>query len=186
MSLNHTTLSEVCIFKQCGGTPNILDERYWTGNLPWLSSGETSSLFINDTEKHITEQAALDYGLKLIPKYSIVIARSGQGHTRGQVSMCMIETYVNDGLIVLMPDCKMVNPLYLLYNLHSRYEEIRQLSDANSCRGNLNVRILGSMSIDLPSIEEQNKTSHILFGLDRLTWIINNINDNLGGAVVAS
>ena len=179
MQLKQVLLSDVCTFKQCGGTPDILNEEYWDGNLPWLSSGETSSLFVRSTEKHISEKAVTDYKLKPIPKNSLVIARSGQGHTRGQVSMCLINTYVNDGLIVILPNEEKICPYYLLYNLSSRYEEIRQLSDANSCRGNLNARILADITIALPDLRTQRIISSFLKGIDNKIALNQAINDNL-------
>jgi len=91
----------------------------------------------------------------------------------------MIDTYVNDGLIVLEPDNSEIDPFYLLYNLNSRYEEIRQLSDANSCRGNLNARILADLTIELPSLSEQKIISSLLYDFDRLCSILNHENDNL-------
>ena len=172
-------LSEICTFKQCGGTPDIISPDYWDGEFPWLSSGETSSLFVYDTKEHITCQAVSDYKLKLIEKGSLVIARSGQGFTRGQVSMCMNDMYVNDGVIVIVPDTRVIDPFYLLYNLHSRYDEIRVLSDSNSCRGNLNAQILSEMTIDLPEISTQKKVAYLLKLFDKKIHFNNQINDNL-------
>lgn len=172
-------LSEICTFKQCGGTPDIINPDYWEGEYPWLSSGETSSLFVYDTKEHITSQAIDDYSLKLIKKGSLVIARSGQGFTRGQVSMCMKDMYVNDGVIVIIPDTKTIDPFYLLYNLHSRYDEIRVLSDSNSCRGNLNAQILSEMTIDLPDISIQKKIACLLKLFDKKIRLNNQVNDNL-------
>ena len=183
MPSNIISLSEVCVIKQCGTTPDVLDDSNWNGNYPWLSSGETSSLFIFDTEKHISKKAIDNYKMKIIPRNSIVIARSGQGHTRGQVSMCMIDTFVNDGLIVIIPNLDVIDPHYLLYNLASRYDEIRQLSDANSCRGNINAKILAGMTIVLPALDIQRKIGHFLFSVDNKIRHNTQINDNLSKIV---
>lgn len=185
MPSNIISLSEVCVIKQCGTTPDVLDDSNWNGNYPWLSSGETSSLFIFDTEKHISKKAIDNYKMKIIPRNSIVIARSGQGHTRGQVSMCMIDTFVNDGLIVIIPNLDVIDPHYLLYNLASRYDEIRQLSDANSCRGNINAKILAGMTIVLPALDIQRKIGHFLFSVDNKIRHNTQINDNLSNIAEA-
>ena len=40
-----------------GGTPSTSNKAYWDGEFNWLSSGETRSEFIFDTEKKITRKA---------------------------------------------------------------------------------------------------------------------------------
>ena len=176
----------MCTIFQRGGTPDVLNPLYWVGPHPWMSSGETSKLFVSDTEQHISDLAVNDCRLKLVPRESILIARSGQGHTRGQVSMNTVELYVNDGLIILQANRDLIDPYYLLYNLHYRYEEIRQLSDSNSCRGNINAKMLNDMEICLPTLSEQKTIVSILHNLSLKIDTNTRINANLGGARFAS
>ena len=179
MIFNQFKLGEISTIKQKGGTPDKLNAEYWSGDLPWLTSGETSNMFITETKKHISKEAADSKKLEMVPKGSLVIARSGQGSTRGQTSLCLIDTYVNDGLITIIPDNTKVLPRYLLYNLIHRYDEIRQLSDSNSCRGNINATILSNLNIMLPELEVQNNIVNLVSKFDDLILINNRINDYL-------
>ncbi|MBP1552494.1 MAG: restriction endonuclease subunit S, partial [Oscillospiraceae bacterium] len=70
-------------------------------------------------------------------------------------------------------------PLYLYYNLDSRYEEFRLLSDGTSTRGGLSGWIIKRMEIDLPPLATQKKIIDILYTLDRKIEINTAINNNL-------
>jgi len=43
-------LRDACSRIYNGGTPNTSIKEYWTGNFPWLSSGETNNRFIKNTK----------------------------------------------------------------------------------------------------------------------------------------
>ena len=88
-----------CIYS--GGTPATSNMAYWNGNLNWLSSGETRNRFVISTEKTITQLGADNSSTKSAQKYDIVIASAGQGFTRGQTSMLLLNTYINQSVIVL-------------------------------------------------------------------------------------
>ncbi len=173
------TLEEVCSRIYSGGTPSTRHPEYWNGDLKWLSSGETSQRFIYDTERKITQKGVDNSSTKLAGKGCTVIATAGQGYTRGQASYLMIDTYMNQSVIACEANPNYILPLFLYYNLDSRYEEFRLLSDGTSTRGGLSGWILKRMEIQLPPLDEQKKIVSILEGIDRKIEINNRINDNL-------
>lgn len=173
------TLDEVCSRIYSGGTPSTRHPEYWNGELKWLSSGETSQRFIYNTERTITQEGVDNSSTKLAKKGCTVIATAGQGYTRGQASFLMIDTYMNQSVIACEANTKYVMPLYLYYNLDSRYDEFRLLSDGTSTRGGLSGWILKRMEIDLPPLQEQEKIVSILEVLDRKIELNTAINENL-------
>ncbi len=176
---NQYTLEEVCSRIYSGGTPSTKHPEYWNGNYRWLSSGETSQRFIYDTERKITKEGIDNSSTKLAHQGCTVIATAGQGYTRGQASFLMVDTYMNQSVIACEPNKNIIHPLYLYYNLDSRYEEFRLLSDGTSTRGGLSGWILKRMTIDLPPIEDQKKIVGFLETIDRKIETNTKINDNL-------
>ncbi|MED3643802.1 restriction endonuclease subunit S [Caldifermentibacillus hisashii] len=162
-----------------GGTPSTQKEEYWGGEYNWLSSGETRNTFITNTEKTITEAGVKNSSTKLAKKNDIVIASAGQGNTRGQVSLCKIDTFINQSIIAIRTNNKLVNPVYVFYNLKSRYKELRQISDGHSIRGSLTTKIINKMKINLPPIKDQNNIANILSSFDEKIEINIEINKKL-------
>ncbi len=172
-------LEEICNQIYSGGTPSTSHKEYWGGELPWMTSGETSQRFVYTTEKFITEEGVKKSSTKHARKQSTVMASAGQGHTRGQVSFLMNDMYVNQSVLVFDPNEKIVEPLYLYYNLDGRYDELRQLSDGTSTRGSLSGRIVKGMEIELPELPIQKKIVDFLYNLDKKIENNNQINRNL-------
>lgn len=128
-----------------GGTPSTSDSAYWDGAFSWLSSGETRNRFVTSTEKTITQPGIDNSSTKLAKKYDIVMASAGQGFTRGQVSMLLLDTYVNQSVIVIHTEKKMLP--YLFWNLANRYEELRAISDSSSIRGSITTKMISALEI---------------------------------------
>ncbi|MDE6707490.1 MAG: restriction endonuclease subunit S [Oscillospiraceae bacterium] len=173
------TFEEVCNKIYSGGTPSTKHSEYWNGNINWLSSGETSSRYIYKTEKKITQLGVEKSSTKKAFEGSTIVASAGQGHTRGQASYLMIDTYVNQSIIVFEPNTNIIDNKYLYYNIDGRYEELRQLSDGTSTRGGLSGWIVKRMQINLPNLSTQYRISSILSVLDDKIELNNKINQNL-------
>ena len=130
-----------------GGTPTTSNVAYWDGTFGWLSSGETRNRFVISTEKSITQTGIDNSSTKLASKHDIVMASAGQGFTRGQTSMLLIDTYVNQSVIVIHADRNILP--YLFWNLANRYEELRAISDSSSIRGSLTTKKIAAFEIPL-------------------------------------
>jgi type I restriction enzyme S subunit len=107
------------------------------------------------------------------------VATAGQGYTRGQASFLMTDTYMNQSVIACKANERIIDPLFLYYNLDNRYEEFRLLSDGTSTRGGLSGWIVKRMEIQIPSLDEQRAIAGILKSLDDKIEENNEINNNL-------
>lgn len=133
-----------------GGTPNTSTEEYWNGTLNWFSSGETRNTLIIETEKKITEAGVKNSSTRLSVSGDILIASAGQGHTRGQTSLNTIDTYINQSVVCIRP-MKLSYSSWLYFNISSRYEEMRAISDSHSIRGSLTTKLIASMKVISPT-----------------------------------
>ncbi len=151
-----------------GGTPSTTNEDFWNGEFYWLSSGETKNAYIRETEKTITKLGVEKSSTRLAKVGDVVIASAGQGKTRGQVAYCLTDTYINQSVIAIRTKEELLNSKFLFYNLTSRYNELRLLSDSSSSRGSLTVKIFEELNINLPKIEDQKKIAKVLSNYDDL------------------
>jgi len=157
-----------------GGTPTTSNASYWDGAFGWFSSGETRNRFVISTEKTITQAGIDNSSTKLAAKHDIVMASAGQGFTRGQTSMLLIDTYVNQSVIVIHAN-RNVLP-YLFWNLANRYEELRAISDSSSIRGSLTTKMISAFEI--PLANEDSLQAFADFSWSVISQIENNLLEN--------
>lgn len=162
-------LKDVCEQIFSGGTPDTRKSEYWNGTFKWLSSGETRNRFIKTSEKKITQEGIDNSSTKLAKKGDVLVASAGQGQTRGQTSFCLSNTYINQSIISFRTDKQKLNPLFLFYFLTNKYQELRDISDANSIRGSLTCKIFENLDIKIPEdINYQARASTLLYNYDLL------------------
>ena len=157
-----------------GGTPTTSNAAYWDGAFGWFSSGETRNRFVISTEKTITQAGIDNSSTKLAAKHDIVMASAGQGFTRGQTSMLLLDTYVNQSVIVIHAD-RNVLP-YLFWNLANRYEELRAISDSSSIRGSLTTKMIAAFEI--PRVHEDSLQAFADFSWSVIPQIETNLLEN--------
>jgi len=157
-----------------GGTPMTSNAAYWNGTFGWFSSGETRNRFVISTEKTITQAGIDNSSTKLATKYDIVMASAGQGFTRGQTSMLLIDTYVNQSVIVIKSERNILP--YLFWNLANRYDELRAISDSSSIRGSLTTKMIAAFEI--PLANEQSLQAFADFAWSVIPQIENNLLEN--------
>lgn len=161
-------LNQLLLDMHSGGTPDTSEPEYWNGNFKWLSSGETRQRFIDNTESRITQLGIEKSSTKLAKKNDVVMACAGQGKTRGQVSFLLDDMYINQSVIAMTTDEKILHPLYLFYNLLGRYNELRGSSDASSTRGSITTKSLKKLAMLIPNLESQKNITDILIAYDNL------------------
>ena len=154
-------------FTDCtaGGTPSTLNSAYWGGEIPWMSSGELHLKRVQDVEGRITNLGLNNSSTKIIPSRCVLIGLAGQGKTRGTVAINLIELCTNQSIAAILPN-KSFNSEYLFHNLDARYDELRELSTGDGGRGGLNLKIIKSIDIPFPSLEEQDAIASVLSDLD--------------------
>lgn len=147
-----------------GGTPSRTEKKFWNGNIPWIKTGEINYNVITSTEEKITKEGLENSAARLIPKGTLLMALYGQGVTRGRVAITGIEATINQACaaITFTDD---IETIFAFYYLTMKYESIRELSGGSN-QNNLNIPLIKTILIQLPSPKEQQKISTILTTLD--------------------
>ncbi|HHW94971.1 MAG TPA: hypothetical protein GX736_03465 [Mogibacterium sp.] len=149
-----------------GGTPSTAENKYWGGEIPWLSSTEIHQKRIKNPTSYITEAGLKNSSAKMAPPYSVVVALAGQGKTRGTVAILEREMALNQSLAAIVAN-ESTDFTFLYYALEKGYEALRELSSGDGGRGGLNKKILREFEIIIPSSKtEQQAISSILTAMD--------------------
>ena len=160
-----------------GGTPkSTIKEYYEGGTIPWINSGELSEPFIYETINYITELGYNNSSAKIFPKETVLLAMYGA--TAGKASLLKMDACTNQAICAIRPDTSICNPYYLKYRLDTMYNYLISLS-TGSARDNLSQKGISDLMVNLPSLDEQEKTAQILYSYDKKIALNRSINQNL-------
>lgn len=158
------SISELTYCK-AGGTPSTKIPEFWGGEIPWMSSGEIHQKNIDQVLGRITRKGLENSSAHIFPVGTVLIALAGQGKTRGTVAITEMETATNQSIAGIIPSNDFI-PKYMFHNLNNRYDELRNLSTGDGGRGGLNLKIIGTIPVPLPTLEEQQAIADVLDAAD--------------------
>lgn len=138
-----------------GGTPSRSHQQYYSGNIPWIKTGEVLDGIISDTDEHISQEAINNSSAKIYPQGSLIIAMYGQGNTRGRTAKLGIDAATNQACAVLFNiDNDIVATDYLWYYLQTQYHNLRSMASGNN-QPNLNADKIKNYSVVIPPLSVQ-------------------------------
>jgi type I restriction enzyme S subunit len=137
-----------------GSTPSRKVDRYWNGDIPWISSGEVDNNIISSTREKITKQGYNNSSVRVLPKGTVLIAMIGEGKTRGQVSILDIEATINQNIAAIILPQQYVNPKYLWLWFQFQYQNNREVGSGSGPQA-LNCDRVRQLPVVLVPIEEQ-------------------------------
>ena len=151
-----------------GGTPSKDDQRFWSGDIPWVSSAEMKQRWISDTQLHVSEDGA-KAGSRRIPKNTVLAVVRGMSLAKEfRVSITKRDMTFNQDLKALLPSGRL-NPVYLFYYLLSQNNAIRDsASEAAHGTKKLDMPVLEQWPIPIPPLATQKKIAAILSTYDDL------------------
>ncbi|MCH1966193.1 restriction endonuclease subunit S [Paraclostridium sordellii] len=152
---------------KAGATPSRTNPSYFTGDIPWITSGELKSKYIYDTYEKITEEAVKNTNLKIYQKGTFFIAITGleAAGTRGSCGINGIDSATNQSCLAFQ-EKEEINTefLYYWYSLYGDY--IGKKYTQGTKQQSLNNKIVEELCIGFPSKEEQEKIADILSTVD--------------------
>ncbi|MFZ0597954.1 MAG: restriction endonuclease subunit S, partial [Flavobacterium sp.] len=124
------------------------------GSLEFLVRG----ISIENCER-LDDLIAIESGLKIFPKNSILFAKSGMSAKMGRIYILPSEAYVVSHLAIIVPDEKIANPLFIKFYF-SHKPPFNLIKDA--AYPSISLKDIGNIKIDLPDLETQDKIVAIL------------------------
>ncbi|POA02076.1 restriction endonuclease subunit S, partial [Staphylococcus massiliensis CCUG 55927] len=151
-------LSDVAL-TYSGGTPSSINKSFYNGTIPFIRSGEIGEI---STELKISEKALQNSSAKMIKEGDILYALYGA--TSGEVAISKIDGAINQAILCIRTD---EYPSYLYYYLKYKKNHIIK-TFLQGGQGNLSAKIIKSILIILPSLEEQAYIGNLLSKVDNL------------------
>lgn len=159
----HCTIGAFCRITN-GSTPSRQSPEYWSGNIPWISSGEVRNNIICTSNECISEEGYNNSSVKLLPAGTVLIAMIGEGKTRGQSAILDIDATINQNIAAIMTDYGYILPRYIWYWLQMNYAKNRERGSGSGPQA-LNCQRVRELDFFVPNKEEQSEIVSILNSL---------------------
>lgn len=159
------TIKDISLEIGSGITPLRSNELYWNSpDIPWIKTEQLGQYRIFDSTEYISNLALEDTNIRLWSPHTVSVAMYGEGKTRGNASILMIETTTNQACCNIKVNDALADYRFLYYWLKNNYENLRTLSAG--VRNNLNADDIKSFSFPENSLPEQEKIADILSVVD--------------------
>ena len=144
-----------------GGTPSRKHPEYYSGDIPWVKTGELNNTYIYDTSEKITKDAIAQSSAKMLPVNTVLLAMYGA--TIGKVGILGVEAATNQACACGICS-EWVDYRFLFYYLQSQKSSFIR-SGKGGAQPNISQTIIKQYDFPLPSLLEQQEIARIL---DRL------------------
>ena len=151
-----------------GNTPSRLEKDQFVGKINWITSGELKNHYIAATNETITEEAAANNNLRLLPIGTFVIAIYGleAAGVRSTGSITTEASTISQACMAFLPKGEISNEF--LYSWYMKHGNIIGLRYAQGTKQqNLSYDIIERFKISYPNVLEQRKLEKFISLLDR-------------------
>ena len=172
-------LGDVALRVVTGVTPQASNARYYEGGSnPWIRTQDVNFNRISVASEFVTDAAIDELPLKWVKANCVIVAISGA--SAGRSALLGIDAVTNQHCCNLEIDPKRADYRYVYYSIAARYNELRSLG--RGARGDLNVSIIKSFEIPLPSVDQQSAVADLL---DHFDALVNDITSGLPAEIAA-
>ena len=141
-----------------GGTPSRKHPEYYSGDIPWVKTGELNNTYIYDTTEKITKDAIAQSSAKVLPVNTVLLAMYGA--TIGKVGILGVEAATNQACACGICS-EWVDYRFLFYYLQSQKSSFIR-SGKGGAQPNISQTIIKQHDFPLPSLPEQQEIVRIL------------------------
>ena len=163
-----------------GNTPSRMNKNQFDGSINWITSGELKEHYISDTKEKISEEAAKNNSLKLLPVGTFVIAIYGleANGVRGTCSITTRESTISQACMAFTSKMDIQNEfLYSWYKKHGNIIGIKYAQGTKQQK--LSYDIIERFNISYPCMEEQKKLIRFISLIDQRIATQNKIIEDL-------
>lgn len=140
---------------QSGGTPSVSEKSFWTGDIPWYSSGELNTTYTGAPQRKISLSGLENSNAKLFPKGSLLI---GMYDTAALKMSILDRDAAFNQAIAGVKSSEHIDLEFVLLAITAKKPELL-LERRGVRQKNLSLGKIKEISIPLPSIQEQRDLS---------------------------
>lgn len=145
-----------------GGTPDTGNEKYWDGDVPWITGADFENQKVNRIRRNITHEGVENSATNIIPGGNLlVVTRTGVG----KVAIAPFDIAISQDITGIILDSQKAFPGYIYWYLDHKTARLRSMIQGTSI-SRLLTGDLESFRIPLPPLNEQKKIAAMLFSVD--------------------
>ena len=144
-----------------GGTPSVCVKEYYGGQIPFIRSAEINSEI---TELFLTEEGLKNSSARLVAVGDILYALYGA--TSGEVGRARLRGAINQAILAIKPHTDYDSEYLAQWLRKSKHSIIETYLQGG--QGNLSGTIVKELSVDFPSLKEQQAIGDFFSHLDHL------------------
>ena len=111
-----------------GATPSKKTERFWSGEVPWVSPKDMKTDFLSDSQDHVSQAAVDETNLNVIEQGSALIVVRGMILARDiPVAINRNPVTINQDMKALVPKTKEITGAYIWATLHLARQKLQML-----------------------------------------------------------
>ena len=164
MSWPLVSIEEFCATGS-GGTPSRKVPDYYTGDIPWIKSGDLREKEILQATEFISKIAVEKSSAKIVNKGTILLAMYGA--TVGRMAMLGLDAATNQAVCSISPIEGKAFPKYVYYALLNKMPDFLK-NAVGGAQPNISQRMIKQTKIPLPPLEEQKRIAAILDKADAI------------------
>ena len=155
-------LGDVCETSS-GGTPSRTKKEYYTGDIPWIKSGEMNDGYSINAEENITSEAVKQSSAKLFETGTLLVAMYGA--TAGKTAILGRDATTNQAICGIFKN-ERVNLEFVRYALILRRDFLLDQRHGGA-QPNLSQTSLRNLYVPLPAIAEQNRIADSIVAVEK-------------------
>ena len=176
MEMKKYKLNE-CTDILAGGTPSTKNEKYWNGNIPWLSVKDFGNVnkIVSETEKTITLEGFNKCPSNMLHKGDLILSARG---TVGKIAMVDKDMAFNQSCFGIRTKKNICNSDFIFYWYLNNQKIFKGAQQGNVFKS-VTLDFFEKTEANLPSLEIQQKIAAVLSSLDDKITLNNRINAKL-------
>jgi type I restriction enzyme S subunit len=147
----------VCSF-QNGGTPSKDVDRYFQGEIPWITGADITSSFVNKARSFITKEAIDNSATNLVPAGTVLLVTRT---SVGKVAVAGTDLCFSQDITALIPDSSRLHPPYLVEFLRTKEPHFERQARGATIKG-IARDVVADLEISLPPLAEQRRIAEVL------------------------